>query len=169
MLQREERGKYKNNLNNYKKQKPSSNSNKKNWSFSKKMMVIYAFILCMLGFVFVFYISQSLTINQLNLKVNNLENDLDELKDENDKLNLKIAKNVSLSRIENIARNELNMKEPDQTEIVEINSGNNKNDFNNIKENDKYKNDKYTDSFFFAKIFEDIWNKINVVKAESVD
>ncbi|MFW5976484.1 MAG: cell division protein FtsL [Bacillota bacterium] len=164
MLQRKKSNNYnKNNHLNYDKKNSSSNFSKKVQNKNKKLIFLYALILLILGLIFVLYIGQTLTINHLNFKASELENELEELNEENDNLNLKIAQDISLSKVEDIAKNQLNMKEPEQTEVVELENNEEESETDIIEDNE------IENGFLFTSIFEDLWEKLNVVSAESFE
>ena len=87
-------------------------------SMSGKMALFYIFLLLLFALILVSYICQSVKITHLNYKVSSLEEELNSIQREVDSLNLKVAREMSVARIETIARNDLKMVEPDKVEFV---------------------------------------------------
>ncbi|MGM0410672.1 MAG: cell division protein FtsL, partial [Bacillota bacterium] len=117
MLQRKEIVDYKDY--SYNDQKKQENKNK------KIMFKLYLFCIIVIAIMLSFYIVQSVTINHLSYKVNQLENELETLERKNQNLELESAKNLSLSNIEKIAKNELGMVESNNSEYVVLNDKSN--------------------------------------------
>jgi len=133
--------------------------------FRKKLiMFLYTFALVVVAFVLVFYISQSLTITRLNFKLENLEEKLKHINSKNKELELKLAQNTSLSKVENVARKKLNMKQPQAVEVIVLN---NSHEIKKQKTKTIIEDRNNEQKLLFAQVMENIWKKLNVVKAES--
>lgn len=135
--------------------KKKSNENKNN--FSSKGFILCLLAVIIVGTVLLSYIYQYVQITHLNYKINTLEDELNKINEEKDLLNVKVAKKMSIARIEKIARNDLNMVEPEKIEIVILENEVEKID--NLPKNDKV---------FFVRIFNDLIERIGTVQAEEL-
>jgi len=146
-----------NNLNSNKYNNKKEDKNENN-ILQKKHLCLYVMAIIILGLIFVFLINQTLIINEMNFKVNSLENELKEIKSENEDLNVQIAQKKSLSQIENIARDELGMIDPQKTKTMVMNEKGVKS--TEISDNELMERKKFSD------LLKDFWQTINVVKAD---
>lgn len=101
----------------YSKNKKTSSQNKKKTDSSKLIRLYVAFVL-FIGIILVLYIGQIVKITHLNYQIESLQTNLQNIEDSNHHLKLKLAKKSSLSQIEEMARNRLNMVDPKETQIV---------------------------------------------------
>ena len=92
------------------------------FSQSKKtlflMLIIFLFVIIPMEII----ISQSLRIVNLNYQMEQLEDSLSEIQEENREMKRMITKKRSLDRIEQIAREELNMVEAEQIHRLAVNN-----------------------------------------------
>lgn len=131
------------------------NNSKNNFKIVLSLIVIVFFI----GAILATCISQSVTITHLNYQLTGLEEQLVKVEDDNYKLNIKLARDTSLARIEKIARNDLHMVEPKKVEIVVIN------DEKSIDKNKAAQDNKV----FFARVFDNLIQRIGTVKAGEIE
>jgi hypothetical protein len=108
----------------------------------------------------ILHIGQSLRMTHLDFEVQKLEQVFNQINKENHLLNIKLARDTSLAKVEYIARNELKMVEPDEVEILVLNTANRIEEVNYKEENNKR---------FFTKVFDTFLNSLNTVKADSLD
>mgnify|MGYP000483556579 CR=1 FL=1 len=125
----------------------------------KSGVVIFVLTVILIGTILVSYICQFVQITHLSYELNSLENRLDEIKEKNYLLNIKLAREKSMANIEKIARNDLDMIEPDKVEIMVLK---NKEQIDTLPEKEEGK-------VFFVKVFNDFMTKIGTVKAEELD
>ncbi|GAB6100365.1 hypothetical protein JCM16358_22440 [Halanaerocella petrolearia] len=76
------------------------------------------FIIVLIVILILIHINQYVQLSRKNLKVEKLKEKRNRLKSENAHLQLKISNLMSLERIEEVAKEELGMKEPDQVHYV---------------------------------------------------
>ncbi len=95
---------------------------KTNKKKKKTIIILYTVFTVLIGLMLVVYIGQSFEINQLNYKMDKLNTRLKGLEEENHEYKLKVAKKSSLSKIELIAREEIHMIDPEETEVVVLNN-----------------------------------------------
>lgn len=149
---------------NYKKELFNKGNNRVNNKSNIKVartMIFFLLTLILIGFLLVAYIGQSLHIAHLNFKIEKLKVELKEINDSNHELSLQLARDRSLAKIEEIAKNELKMIEPEKMEIIVLNSKNkNQNSLKELKTDNK---------FFLARIFGDLLDRLGTVKANSLD
>lgn len=121
-----------------------------------RIILIYALVLLILGIFTVIYFSQSFQINALDQRINRLDNELSEIEAENQQYRLELAQSSSLSRIEKIAREEMNMREPQNTEII-------------VMKQDSPREEPVNNSerMFVIEFINDMVNKIGTVSAGS--
>ncbi|MCF8008956.1 MAG: cell division protein FtsL [Halanaerobiales bacterium] len=84
----------------------------KNTENDKKNIYIYLILLTICAIILLVYISYTLKINNLSYKIEKVQNEIQVLEDKNHKLSIKVSNLNSLSQIDEIARTELNMIEP---------------------------------------------------------
>ncbi len=82
------------------------------------MLIIFLFVIIPMAII----ISQSLRIVNLNYQMEQLEDSLSEIQEENREMKRMITKKRSLDRIEQIAREELNMVEAEQIHRLAVNN-----------------------------------------------
>lgn len=152
MLQTEKKFKQKyNNYTDKKSQKQQKNG---------KYILIYVFFLVLISIILVTYIGESVKITRLNYKINQLEDEYENVKSERHQLQLKLARDSSLARIEQKARADLNMKEPETMQVVVLDKQNkDKEMINNSDES----------LFLVFQIFDNFLERLGTVKANSPD
>lgn len=91
---------------------------KRNNAKVKANLVIKVSIIIILGLIIAFRYA---SITELGYKVNAMQNQLDEIKAENSRLETNIARQMNLAEISEIAINELGMQKPQSYQIVRIN------------------------------------------------
>lgn len=140
--------------------KNSSSSNKKAENgVNFRTLLSFILIVTIIALILISYICQSVNITRLNYTLAELSKEYNKIQEENHKLNIELAKNKSLSRIEKLARNDLHMSEPERVEVVLLNKegkGPEKEDTGSKKE-----------KTYFAKVLDKFFNK--AVKAEELD
>ncbi|MEJ6950942.1 FtsB family cell division protein [Natronospora cellulosivora (SeqCode)] len=136
----------------------NNNRNRNNVSLSTLLSFLIIIVFCIT--LTASYIYQFVQIAHLNYDINNLDTQLSELRVENNALSLALAKERSIVRIENIARSELGMVEPDDVKIVILN--NNGQDYDEHILSNK-------EPIFFARFFTNILNVIGTAKAEELE
>lgn len=147
------------NYNNIKCNIDGKNEHKKNNRGT--MVMFYVIFLIITGMLLITYIGQSVKITYLNYDIENMEQKLNQIKETNQQLNLKIAKNTSLARVEKLARKRLNMIEPEQTEVVVLHN-------HNEKQTGQQKvHSGANNQIYFLQLFSDIWQNFNTVMADS--
>mgnify|MGYP006291280129 CR=1 FL=1 len=151
MLNRKEKIDYK----DYSKNKKTSKTNKK--TGKNKFIRLYIAFVILVGIILVVYIGQLVKITHLNYKIESLQVKLNKIEDSNHHLKLKLAKKSSLSHIEEVARNKLNMTDPKETQIIVLNK--------KSSSHNSVKNKKENNTFFHA--IQKIMNRIRTVKAGS--
>lgn len=127
---------------------------------SKAGVVIFVLTVILVGIILVSYTCQFVQIAHLSYQITSLEDNLHKVKEENHLLNIKLAEQKSMAKIETIARNELQMVEPDQVEIVVLKD--------KVKQIDTLPKSKQ-EKVFFVKVFDNFMEKIGTVKAEEID
>ncbi|AZO95086.1 hypothetical protein D7D81_11090 [Halocella sp. SP3-1] len=137
--------------------KNSSNNKKTKNSIDFKTIISFILIVTIIALILISYICQSVNITRLNYTLTKLSKEYDKIQEENHKLNIELARNKSLARIEKLARNDLHMSEPDRVEVVVLNKE------EEIKE-DTVPEQKKT---YFAQVLGKLFNKS--VKAEELD
>ncbi len=147
MLNRKERYDYKNveNTDTY-------NDKQKKSKLNLPLLILLVMIL---GIIAVVYIGQTVKITQLNYKANNLEDELSQLQEKRQQLKVKTASESSLSNIEKIAKNKLNMVEPDNSQIIVLNNSNEEKQTEPQKDNG------------IITTFNKLYNKLRTVEADS--
>jgi cell division protein FtsL len=78
----------------------------------------YILILALIGFIFLFLLSRFCAINETKYKIEKMKAELKNYEIQNERLKVEIAKLKSISRIEKIAKTELNMVEPESNQII---------------------------------------------------
>ena len=124
----------------------------------KKLVLLYACFLILLGAFVVLYINQNLAIMDLNSEVDQLQQELEVVQEKQQDLRLELTRETSLAKIERIARDELNMVQPENTQTLVLNQHN---------ENQDEIKDQQIDRFFLAAFFADLWQELNSVKADA--
>lgn len=133
-----------------------------NFSDVKKQAftILYLFLLILISASILFYIFQVININQQRAKLMELEKNLQKIKAKNEQLELKLANKTSLTEVEKIAKNELNMIEAEKKETLVY--------------NDKFNTQKYVadipkEKFFLVQVYDKIVKEVITVQAESLD
>lgn len=123
--------------------------------------IIYIIFLLLVSISIILFISQTLKINQANYELLELERRLESIQAENQKLTLNLAQKTSLSQIERIAKNELNMVEAKNREYLVYND--------QIEVEENFVADIPQERFLLARIYDRIVARIMTVQAESID
>ncbi|MCC3144741.1 cell division protein FtsL [Halanaerobium sp. Z-7514] len=123
--------------------------------------IIYIIFLLLVSISIILFISQTLKINQANYELLELERRLESIQAENQKLTLNLAQKTSLSQIERIAKNELNMVEAKNREYLVYND--------QIEVEENFVADIPQEQFLLARIYDRIVARIMTVQAESID
>jgi len=139
--------------------KEYNQKNKKN-DLSSSGVVIFVLAIVIIGAILVSYIGQFVQIAHLSYEISRLEDHMESIKAENYLLNIKLAEEKSMAKIEKIARNSLNMVEPDRVEIVLLE--------NKVKQIDILPENK-VEKVFFVKVFDDFMKRIGTVQAEEIE
>ena len=144
--------------NNKFNQKYNNNDSTDSQKTEVKNVLFYALVLCALCLLLIFYVSQNMRIMQLNTEVDSLHNSLESVQEENHQLKLTYSQKTSPARVERLARERLNMVEPGSTQTLVLNSTEPK-DISPLQSSD--------DQFFLVQFAGDLWDKFNVVRADS--
>ena len=123
--------------------------------------IIYIIFLLLVSISIILFISQTLMINQASYELLELERRLESIQAENQKLELNLAQETSLSQIEKIAKNELNMVEAKNREYLVYDD--------QIEVEENFVADIPQEQFLLARIYDRIVARIMTVQAESVD
>ncbi|MBD3155609.1 MAG: hypothetical protein GF368_03050 [Candidatus Aenigmarchaeota archaeon] len=110
----------------------SKKKQKKDTPFALKALGIGC-IIVLFGFIVVLYINQFVQISTTNYQIDKLEKELSDIENKNEKIRLQIAQSQSLEKIENIARKELKMADPDKDKVYYISLENNSTNSNRTK------------------------------------
>lgn len=145
---------------NSNRSKNRENNNKKKNDISIITVVFYTFFVFMIMILTASYIGQFVQIAHLNYELSDLDNYLKEVKTENDALSLALAKERSIVKVENIARNELGMVDAEDVQVLVLNSSEKNTD-------DKIVPDK--EEMFLARFVSNIWDMIGTVKAGEIE
>lgn len=156
MLQTRPKSDYNYSYHNNKEYNQKNNKNE----LSSSGVVIFLVAVIIVGAILVSYIGQFVQITHLSYDIDELEERIDSIKTENYILKVKLAEKKSMAKIEKIARNSLNMVEPDRVEIVLLE--------NKVKQIDALPENK-EERVFFVKVFDDFMKRIGTVKAEELD
>lgn len=136
---------------NYSKSKKPGKESKGN---GKKLLMIYTAFIVLIGFIVILNLSQSIKINNLNYRLEELEREHTELQNDNEDIRFQISNLSSLSRVENIARSELNMDEPQQIAYIDLRDRN-----KDLEEN------KQDNRFFVFKFVDEVVSSFTTVSA----
>jgi len=151
----------KNNYNySYNGKKENNGESTSNKCFSGKKAFLCLFLLVFFAFILATYIGQFVRMAHLNYRLSQLEEEFNNIQREIDQLNLKLAREMSVARIERIAKNELNMVEPEKVEFVLL-----KNSAN--EEEDIYPGPAGRE-IFFVRVINDFLKRMNTVRAEEM-
>ncbi len=145
---------------NYSYNNREYNQKNKKKELSTSGVVIFVLTIIIVGAILVSYIGQFVQIAHLSYEINRLEDHMNSIKAENYLLNVKLAEEKSMARIEKIARNNLNMVEPDRVEIVLLK--------NKVEQIDKLPKNK-EEKVFFVKVFDNFMKRIGTVQAEEIE
>lgn len=139
--------------------------NQKSYNFTdvKKQAytILYIVMLIFISVSILLYVSQSLKINEQSTRLMNLEKELEKIKAKNEQLEFELASKTSLTEIERIAKNKLNMVEVEKKETIVYN--------NQFKKEDKYLADIPKEKFFLVQIYDKIIKEVSTVQAESLE
>lgn len=139
--------------------------NRKSYNFTdvKKQAytILYIVMLIFISVSILLYVSQSLKINEQSTRLMNLEKKLEKIKAKNEQLEFELASKTSLTEIERIAKNKLNMVEVEKKETIVYN--------NQFKKEDKYLADIPKEKFFLVQIYDKIIKEVSTVQAESLE
>ncbi|MGM0471331.1 MAG: septum formation initiator family protein [Bacillota bacterium] len=83
-------------------------------------MLIGALIIVIIGAFLILYINRYVKMNKLNIKINQAQENIEELQTQKQKLKLKVSQYKSLGRIEKIAKKDLEMKEPNRVKYLSM-------------------------------------------------
>ncbi|NLM96300.1 MAG: hypothetical protein GX175_01550 [Halanaerobiaceae bacterium] len=125
-------------------------------NLSRKGFALCMIMLIAAGVLTAVYICQFIQITHLNYRIDILEEEFHGIKEESNLLRYKLAAETSIARIEETARNELNMIEPEIVEIVLL---------EDVKENEIIAE---REEVFFVKVFNNFLEKLSTVKAEEL-
>ena len=109
------------NSSRYSKSKKKSANSRTKITNSKKMWITI-FIIFIIVLFFIMYINQYVQISRKSFMVEKLQDKKRKLQSKKEHLQLKIAELKSLDRVERIAKEELNMEQPDNINYIVINS-----------------------------------------------
>jgi cell division protein FtsL len=123
--------------------------------------LFYIFLLLLISISALLYISQILKINNSNYQLLQLEDKLETVREEQEMLEIKLASETSLARVEKIAKNKLNMVEVENKEVFAYSK--------TIEEQDRFVADIPEEKFFLAQIYDKIIARIMTVQAETID
>ncbi len=125
VFKRDNKKGYNNNTNNYNHYENGEYAEQNNED--KKNIYIYLILLTICAIILLVYISYTLRINNLSYRIDQMQNEIQALEEKNHKLGIKLSNASSLSQVDQLARSELNMVEPDsmqtlvlKTEEVEV-------------------------------------------------
>lgn len=129
---------------------------------SKLMISLLVFLVVIIGIIMLVFIKQSLEITHLGYDLDKIGNQLDEINEKNHELNLKLARYSSLARIEKIARNNLNMLEPEEMQVIVMNDSNITDELSN-------RNLAKNERIYILRLFNELISNFRTVKADSPD
>ncbi len=91
-------------------------------AISQNKRLLFCFLVIFIIFILpmALVISQSLRIVHLNYQLEELQGELSEISTKNQEIERKVASKKSLSRLETIARDDLNMAEPDEIQRLAL-------------------------------------------------
>jgi len=127
----------------------------------KTYFYVYIFLIILIGSLLVLHISHLLQVDSFNYRINNLEQRLNLLKEKNNELQLKVASQSSLSKIEQLAKNKLEMVEAEQFEVLVYA---NPDKYDKIENKDK---NKSADHFILASLYNKLMDRLVNVQAEA--
>jgi len=113
-------------------------------------------MLIVVGIITTAYICQFIQITHLSYKIDILEEELYGVKEESNLLRFKLAAEMSIARIEETARNQLNMIEPEGVEIVFL---------EDMREKEIIPE---REEVFLVRVFNNFLERIGTVKAEEL-
>ncbi|MGM0502604.1 MAG: cell division protein FtsL [Bacillota bacterium] len=126
----------------------------------KTMLTIILIILVIVLF-FIMYINQYVQISRKSLMVEKLEDEKRQLESKQEHLQLKIAELKSLDRVEKIAKEELNMEQPDNINYIVINpTSDSENLKATSKDQDKEENNKLETKQEKEKLADDLQERM---------
>jgi len=108
-----------NNVNGYNHNNNNSNSSYADYDKEdKKNIYIYLILLTICAIILVVYISYTLKINNLSYQIDQMQNEIHAMEETNHKLGIQLSNASSLTQVDEIARNELSMVEPESMETI---------------------------------------------------
>ncbi|MFW5995696.1 MAG: cell division protein FtsL [Halanaerobiaceae bacterium] len=132
-------------------------SEKKRQQKRKKYLALYIGFVILVGCFMVVYISQSIKINNMSYRIEDLEEEYSGIQEENERMEIELSSSNSLSRIEKVARNELDMGKPEQIAYIDLDEG--KRDIQNSTP------EEGKDTFFGFRVFDEVASRFNTVRA----
>lgn len=137
---------------------------------SGKAVFIYGLSLAIICSMLIIYIGQTMQITRLNYRINSLEQKLEGIEEQNHQLKLKMAQNSSLSRVEKVARSQLNMKEPEEIEVVVLDQKQPEEPASQTPSASQLaQSEAKPDRFFFLELVDNLLEGLNTVKAISAE
>ncbi|WP_156801228.1 cell division protein FtsL [Halobacteroides halobius] len=86
-----------------------------------KSIILVVFMIAIIVLLILIHVNQYVKLARRNFKIESLKEKINQLKSEKAHLQLKISRLISLDRIERIAKQELNMKEPENVNYIVLN------------------------------------------------
>lgn len=87
-----------------------------------KKMLLTIIIIAIFSLITIIYISLYVQVSNKNFKIEQLKEEKRQLESKRSQIELDIARNRSIKRIERVALNELNMERPDNVEYIVLNN-----------------------------------------------
>ncbi|MCK8827134.1 septum formation initiator family protein [Natroniella acetigena] len=144
-------------------QRSSKNNKQKKYTF--KYMVVGGIIISLIVLFLVLYINQYVQISRKNLRVETLEEERQQVKRDKLYLQLQISRLQSLARIEEVAKDEFNMVEPNEIHYLVLEEDTLKEDY----DQDEFQSETEDSKFNFGERLV-IWLKgLTQVEAGSLD
>ncbi|WP_027339309.1 FtsB family cell division protein [Halonatronum saccharophilum] len=141
------------------------NSKSKNNSF--KYVLLYAITIFMMSFLVIIYINQYVRLSRGNYRLERLETQRSQLKNQNIHLELNISQLKSLDRVEEIAKNDLGMIKPDSITYIVLEEES-KGDVNEVAKANESLLEEKEDKSIKARV-SNFFNSLTEVQAGSLD
>ena len=122
MFKNNKKKNYNNNVNNYNHYENGEYADYN--EEDKKNIYIYLILLTICAIILLVYISYTLKINDISYRIDQMQNELQALEETNHKLGIKLSNASSLSQVDQLARSELNMVEPDSMQTLVLKTEN---------------------------------------------
>jgi len=103
----------------YRRSKTKQQTKPKQRSTYKIVNIVRLVIIALLAFLL---LSRYAFLSESQYRLNNLQSEIQNIEFQNERLRVEIAKLKSVARIEDIAKNKLNMKEPGNQQIIFYNT-----------------------------------------------